>query len=325
MKKESITKSFLFFILIIISASIVFAELPIGLQKVREYEINIALSITFLIAFIGGIISFTSPCGFVLIPTFISFMFKERKRAMLMTLAFALGLLVTFTIFGLIAGYFGNFFNPYKSIAAKIAGVFTIIFGLLILLNINLNFLDFRIKHKPNKGFASIFLLGILFALGWSPCVGSILFGIITLSTIQGGAIYGALMLMTFSLGVALPMLVIAYISDKYDWSNIKWLTGKHLSFNLLGKKISTHVYNLISGLILLIIGVIIYTYNGTGFFQQSIPRFVDWDMNFFNRVNNYLVDSKIFNSFTSNIIGLILIIVIIFWIWRSIKPLQKS
>ena len=95
-------------------------ELPPGLIKMQEYQQNLALSITFLIAFIGGIISFTSPCGFVVLPTFFAYLFKERKRALFMTATFALGMTLAFVLFGLVAGAMGDFFNVYKEFFASL-------------------------------------------------------------------------------------------------------------------------------------------------------------------------------------------------------------
>src|SRR3990167_8400531 len=77
-------------------------ELPPGLQKLKQYEQELASSITFLLAFFAGIITMTSPCGIALLPTYFSFAFKDRKKSVLMTAAFSTGLLAAFVLFGII-------------------------------------------------------------------------------------------------------------------------------------------------------------------------------------------------------------------------------
>ena len=104
--------------------------LPIGLQRMIEYERQLSLSITFLLAFFAGLISMTSPCGIALLPAFFSVAFKDRKKAVFMTSAFSAGLLLAFTLFGLLAGFLGNFFNAYKLAFASISGIAIIFFGI---------------------------------------------------------------------------------------------------------------------------------------------------------------------------------------------------
>src|SRR3972149_7731780 len=115
-------KAFLFILVLMLAGMAAALELPPGVQKLYEYQNQIALSITFLIAFIGGILTFTSPCGFVVLPTFFAYLFKERKRALFMTAIFSLGMTLAFIIFGLVAGFVGNFFNEYKEVFAMISG-----------------------------------------------------------------------------------------------------------------------------------------------------------------------------------------------------------
>ena len=135
-------------IFIVLFASIAFAqELPIGLQRLQQYEQQLAQSITFLLAFFAGLISMTSPCGIALLPTFFSVAFKDRKKAVLMTSAFSIGLLIAFTIFGLVAGFLGNFFNTYKLTFAVVSGFILIFFGSLLFLNIGFTIFNFKLDY----------------------------------------------------------------------------------------------------------------------------------------------------------------------------------
>jgi len=309
----------LLYLLIAILAitSVAALEFPPGAQKVLDYEKQIGLAVTFLIAFLGGILTFTSPCGFVVIPTFFAYAFKERKRALSMTAAFSLGMILAFIIFGIIAGVVGNFFNQYKETFSIISGVLLILFGIMMMLNIGFSLFEFRIKRKPASALG-MFFLGFFFAVGWSPCVGPILAGVIVLSAIAGSLFKSVLLFAFYALGVALPLMIVAYFSDKYDFS--KWFTSKNIEFKLFGKKVYTHLYGIIGGIILVLIGIIMIYFQGTRVFMTEIPKYLPWSMTFFTNMNEYLVKSTFFTSTTANMIGIAVALILLYFIWKSIK-----
>ncbi len=310
-------KILLLLIALTLISTVVALEFPPGAQKVLDYEMQVGLAVTFLIAFIGGILTFTSPCGFAVIPTFFAYLFKERKRAMFMTALFSLGMTLAFIIFGFIAGLVGNFFNQYKEIFAMISGALLILFGIMLIFNLGFSLFDFRVKHKPDHGWG-VFFLGFFFAVGWSPCVGPILAGIIVLSTTAGSILKSTTLFAFYALGVTLPLLIVSYFSDKYDVA--KWFTSKHIEFNLFGKKIHTHKYGIIGGVLLITIGIIMLATKGTRAFMTEIPKYVPWSMTFFTDMNEYLVKSTFFTSTTANVIGVIAAIIIIAVMWKAIK-----
>ena len=311
-------KKALYLIFSLVLLTSVFAlELPPGVQKLYEYQNQIALSITFLIAFIGGILTFTSPCGFVVLPTFFSYLFKERKRAMFMTAIFSLGMMLAFIIFGVIAGLLGNFFNDYKSFFAMLSGILLVFFGIMLIFNKGFSFFDFRVKHKPNHSWG-VFFLGFFFAVGWTPCVGPILGGIIVLATGVGSVFKAALLFGVYALGVALPLMIVSYFSDKYDVA--KWFTSRHIEFTMFGKKIHTHLYGIIGGILLIVIGLIMFFGKGTGFFMDKIPQYLPWTMDMFTNINEKLVESTLFIGKTANIIGVIIALILLYFIWKAIR-----
>ncbi len=316
----------LLLIAIILLSNIVFAqELPIGLQRLKQYEQQLASSITFLLAFFAGLISMTSPCGIALLPTFFSVAFKDRKRAVLMTSAFSLGLLIAFTIFGLIAGFLGNFFNTYKLTFAVVSGFVLIFFGILLFLNIGFTIFNFKLDYKKEESFFSIATLGFFFGVGWTPCVGPILVGILVLAANATTVLNGTLMLIFYGIGIVAPLLLLAYFSDKYDWTNSKLLRGKTIEFNLINKKIITHTYNIIGGILLLIIGLLMVIFKGTFFFQTELPKLVPWSMSFWGYLNERALESKIFTSTTGNVLGVIVaLLIVVFVIWYLNKT-EKS
>ncbi len=306
-----------FFALLLVIGTVAALDLPPGLIKMQEYQQQLALSITFLIAFIGGILSFTSPCGFVVIPTFFSYLFKERKRALFMTATFCIGMTLAFVIFGLIAGAVGNFFNQYKEFFAMLSGFALIIFGFMLIFNLGFSIFNFKIKHKPNNG-RGVFFLGFFFAVGWTPCVRPILGGIILLAADTANMIKGATLFGFYALGVTLPLMIVAYFSDRYDVA--KLFQSKHISFTIAGQKIHTHLYGIIGGILLVLVGLIMFFGRGTGIFMDEIPNYLPWTMSFFTNSNERLVASSFFTSTTANIIGGIVAALLIYFIWRALK-----
>ncbi len=302
-------------------ATAVALEFPPGAQKVIEYEKQIGLSITFLIAFLGGILAFTSPCGFVVLPTFFAYLFKERKRALFMTATFCLGMTLAFIIFGIVAGLVGDFFNMYKEFFAMLSGILLILFGFMLIFNQGFSFIDFKVRHKPNHGWG-VFFLGFFFAIGWTPCVGPILGGIIVLASGVGSVLKSTLLFAFYALGVSLPLMIVSYFSDKYDVA--KWFTSKHIEFTMFGKKIHTHKYGIIGGILLILIGLIMLSFKGTRVFMTEIPKYTPWGMTMFTNVNEWLVQSSFFTSRTANIIGIVIALIILYVIWKAIRHHNK-
>src|SRR3989338_3246127 len=316
--KKNIGKLLLVFIVIVLLSNLVFAqqELPIGLQRLKQYEQQLASSITFFLAFFAGLISMTSPCGIALLPAFFSVAFKDRKKAVLMTSAFSLGLLAAFTIFGLIAGFLGNFFNEYKLTFAFVSGFVLIFFSFLLFFNVGFSIFNFKLDYGK-KGFFSIAILGFFFVVGWTPCVGPILAGILVLASNASTLLNGTLMLIFYGIGIVAPLIVLAYFSDRYDWANSKLLRGKEITFNLFNKKIITHTYNIIGGILLLIIGLLMVIFKGTFFFQTELPKYVPWSMAFWGYLNERALESNLFKSISGNILGIIVaLLVIVFVVW---------
>src|SRR3989344_5503930 len=321
-------KKILFIIIMaFLLSSIAFAqqELPIGLQRLKQYEQQLAASITFLLAFFAGLISMTSPCGIALLPTFFSVAFKDRKKAVLMTSAFSLGLLIAFTIFGLIAGFLGNFFNNYKLTFAVVSGFVLILFGILLLFNVGFSIFNFKLDYRKGNSFFSIAALGFFFGVGWTPCVGPILVGILVLAANATTVLNGTLLLIFYGIGVVAPLIILAYFSDRYDWANSKFLRGKEIIFNLFNKKIITHTYNIIGGFLLLIIGILVVIFKGTFFFQTELPKYVPWSMSFWGYLNERALESKIFTSKTGNILGIIVVLLIVVFVVWYLNKTEKD
>ena len=303
-------------------STIVFAQsnLPIGLQRMVEHDQKLASSITFLLAFFAGLISMTSPCGIALLPTFFAVAFKEKKRPMLMTCAFSLGLLIAFTLFGIIAGLLGNFFNTYKLTFAVISGYMMIFFGILLFFNMGFTIFNFELDYRKSESFFSVAVLGFFFGVGWTPCVGPILVGILILAANSATVLNGTLMLVFYGTGIVAPLIVLAYFSDKYNWANSRIIRGKTFDFSLFGKKIITHSYNIIGGLLLVIIGTLMVYFQGTFFFQTELPKYIPFSMSLWNYMSETSVESKFFTSSLGNILGILAVILVAVFVYFAIK-----
>src|SRR3989338_5495670 len=222
---------FIIFFFALISAAVSALELPAGVQKLVEYQNQLASSVTLLIAFIAGIISFTSPCGFALLPLYFTFAFKNRKESVYLTSAFSIGFIIALVIFGIIAGIVGDFFNKYKLGFSIISGGMLLFFGVLVFLNKGFAGFDFQSKIAEKKTFLGMSSVGFFFGAGWTPCVGPVLAGIILVGANTGNSLASASLLVAFALGVIFPLLIMSTFSDRYDFANSKLFRGKQLQF----------------------------------------------------------------------------------------------
>ena len=180
-------------------------------------------NLTLFLAFGGGVISFLSPCVLPLVPAYIGHLAghtldKEggsRARTLAHAMAFVLGFTAVFVALGTTASLIGAVAQDVlKSMPFRIgSGVVLIILGLHMagLLRINALYRDTRFQMKPNRrwGLASSFLIGLIFAAGWTPCIGPILGSILVVAAMQGTT--GALLLAVYSLGLGVPFLVAGY------------------------------------------------------------------------------------------------------------------
>lgn len=195
----------------------------------------IELSIGFVIAaFFAGLLTFLAPCTLPLVPAYLGFIsgvdqdaLKDpktaeaaRRKIFLNGLSFIVGFSLVFIAFGVLAGFAGTALAPYRLWLARIGGVLVILFGLFMLGFFKLPFFqsDKRIPIPKwltlGKPSSSLFIGGT-FALGWTPCVGPILGSILLLAGTSGTALTGGLMLTVFSIGLAIPFLLIALAFSK--------------------------------------------------------------------------------------------------------------
>ena len=206
----------------------------------------------YVISFLEGIITFLSPCLLPMLPIYISYFAGGGERKLGKTLTGALGFVTGFTaIFvamGALAGTLGSFLKEYQTAVNIVSGLVVIFFGLNFLGVFKLNL--FRGGHSvknANMGFFSTLVFGVVFAVGWTPCVGAFLGSALMLASQQGHTVEGMVMLLAYSLGLGIPFVLSAVLID-YLKSAFDWIKRNY------------KIINLISGSLLILIGILMAT-----------------------------------------------------------------
>ena len=182
----------------------------------------------YLISFLEGIITFISPCLLPMLPIYISYFAGGGERSVGRTLKGALGFVLGFTAvfvaMGALAGTLGGFLSKYQTLVNILCGAVVVIFGLNYLGVLKFNLFRGR-GHDLNTdqmGFFSSFLFGVIFSVGWTPCVGVFLGSALMLASQQGSMLQGILMLLCYSAGLGLPFILSAVLIDQlkgaFNW-----------------------------------------------------------------------------------------------------------
>ena len=206
-----------------------------------------------VIAFLEGIITFISPCLLPMLPVYLSYFAGGGERTMKKTLVGATGFVAGFTVIfvamGALAGTLGGFLREYQTAVNIVSGLVVIFFGLHFLGVFKFNLFNGTRKavNKDNMGFFTAALFGIVFSLGWTPCVGAFLGSALALASQSGHVLLGMGMLLAYSLGLGVPFLLSAVLIDQ--------LKG---AFNWVKRNYT--VINAISGSLLIIVGVAMAT-----------------------------------------------------------------
>lgn len=206
----------------------------------------------YFISFLEGIITFISPCLLPMLPIYITYFAGGGERTTGKTLAgasgFVLGFTCVFVAMGALAGTLGSFLIQYQTAVNIVSGLVVILFGLSFLGLFELKFFKGLGMKKPGQtGFFSSVLFGIIFSVGWTPCVGAFLGSALILASQQGHVVEGMVMLLAYSMGLGIPFLLSAVLID-YLKSAFNWIKRNY------------RVINIVSGCLLVLIGVMMAT-----------------------------------------------------------------
>lgn len=203
----------------------------------------------YFITFLEGIITFLSPCLLPMLPIYISYFagggIRSNSKTLGNALGFVAGFTMMFTLMGALAGTVGSFLKEYHMAVNLISGVIVIFFGLNFLGVFRLQlFRGSKATVGKDMGFLSALLFGIVFSVGWTPCVGAFLGSALMQASQQGSTLMGMLMLLCYSLGLGIPFLLSAVLIDRLK-STFDWIK-KHYG-----------VINTVSGIALILIGLL--------------------------------------------------------------------
>ena len=213
------------------------------------------LALMFL-AFIAGVLSFLSPCTLPILPAYFAVTAQaERARMSAMSVAFFCGLAALFVLMGASASFAGKILRDYMDSLTTYGGVFVIVFGVMTVFGKGFSGASF--KNRPASTYAGSFMFGATFALGWTPCVGPILSGILILAAADKTIVQGMVLLFSYALGLGLPLIVISTFFGHLGKDSLFWriLRGKGWSVQVGGRTLLLHTTNLFSGLLLIALG----------------------------------------------------------------------
>ena len=216
-------------------------------------------------AFAAGFISFLSPCVWPLVPAYLSYVSgvpydelgSNRRRAVLTTLAFVGGFSVVFALYGVSVGYLGALVADYRRPIEIVGGVFVILMGLALL-----GFAQRLVGREARVGlparpttYVGAGFAGVVFAVGWTPCIGPILTSILLYAATQGSA-GGSLLLLAYGIGLGVPFLLSGLLAS--------WLLERTGAYRKYGAWI-----NRVAGVVMIIVGVLLATGQMTRITQQ--------------------------------------------------------
>ena len=193
----------------------------------------------YVISFLEGIITFLSPCLLPMLPIYISYFAGGGERSNKKTLKTAFGFVVGFTIvfvaMGALAGTLGSFLTKYQTVVTLIGGLIVIVFGLnyMGLFHLNLFKGVGASMERDSLDFFSALVFGMVFSVGWTPCVGVFLGSALMLASQQGHALEGMLMLLAYSLGLGVPFLFSAVLIDRLKGA-FNWVKAHYKQVNLV-------------------------------------------------------------------------------------------
>jgi cytochrome c-type biogenesis protein len=219
---------------------------PIG-ELVLDGNLLVAVPI----AIAAGFISFASPCVLPLVPGYLGYVggFDSgepggRRRLLLGVLLFILGFSLVFVLFGVVFGTAGLLLKSWLDVILRVAGVLLIIMGAVFIGQVSFLQRTFKPQWKIATGLAGAPLLGIVFALGWTPCLGPTLVAVSALALEGGNPARGALLAVAYCLGLGIPFLLVAL--------GLGWVTG-----SVAWIKRHIRVINIIGGAMLILLGVL--------------------------------------------------------------------
>ncbi len=193
--------------------------IPLDLASWAQAAVGGSMALAVPVALLAGLVSFFSPCVVPLLPGYLSYATglgaaevlegtRRRGRMLIGTSLFVLGIAVVFVATGTVIGSLGSVLLRYSDPISRALGVAIILLGLIFAGVVPLGQRELRLSRVPTAGVAAAPLLGIVFALGWTPCIGPTLGVVYSLAYNEGTALRGGLLAFVFALGLGVPFVI---------------------------------------------------------------------------------------------------------------------
>lgn len=219
------------------------------------------LEVSYLAAFLGGVLSLLSPCSALLLPAFFAYAFGGGGELVKKTGVFYLGLAATLVPLGMGISAVSALFYGQRSLLITLSGSLLIAFGVVQIFGrgFAVGPLE-RLRGKiRGDSVGAVFALGAVYGFAGF-CSGPILGAVLTVAASSGGALQGAALLATYAAGMAVPLFLMALLWDRLDLGRRRWLRGREVGVG----RLRFHTTNLISGTIFVLLGVVFIAYEGT-------------------------------------------------------------
>ena len=244
---------------------------PLDIGSWAQSAVGGTMALALPVALLAGLISFFSPCVLPLLPGYLSYATglsaaevvdgtRRRGRMLAGSSLFVLGFAFVFISSGLIFGAVGQALFTYRRVISVVIGLLTIVLGLMFAGLVPIGRRELRIERLPKVGVAAAPLLGVVFGIGWTPCLGPTIGVVLTLALNEGSALRGAVLAFVYALGLGIPFVVAA------------------LAFGRMSRTIAVvrrHQQALlrIGGLLMVVVGVLLVT----GLWDALMIRLVSW------------------------------------------------
>ncbi len=209
---------------------------------------------SYFLTFIEGMITFISPCLLPVLPVYLGFFAGggpgKKNQTLRGALGFVLGFTIAFTLMGALAGGVGSVLARYSGLLEKVGGAIILLFGLNYLGVLSIGFLNRVTRREVSEkkpGFFASLLFGLAFSIGWTPCVGAFLGSALLMASQQGSMTQGVLLMLFYCAGLGIPFILAALLIDQLE-STLRWIKRHY------------HVINLISGGLLVAMGILMMT-----------------------------------------------------------------
>ncbi len=219
--------------------------------------------VNYAVAFSAGMFSFLSPCVLPLIPSYVMYItglsFQDlhashpdrliRRETFLHSLFFVLGFTAIFTMLGASATLIGSLIQQHSNVIVKVGGILIFLFGIhitgLVPLQLLLGETRVRLRSKPS-GYLGSFVVGLVFAAGWTPCIGPVLASILMVAATEERVLYGVTLLLAYSLGLGIPFILSS-------------IALHHFLFVFNRFKRFIRIFEILTGIFLMLLGIVIF------------------------------------------------------------------